>query len=610
MRLKSLAVRNCPPVQRFEIDDLSDVIVVAGPNGAGKTRLLQHVMQHMRGASPNSDLTGIIEATSDEERETWGGKHELDMSLAADMTLLQQTFQVNRLRRKLRSSLVNFESDRTIQTIQPFNFTWQLPDPDEETVSWKTSFNRMTDRYQDTVHSLFKMIEFQRKTISTRAMRLQREGKTSMPLNFVDPMNPFKDVFSLLLAPKQLITPSGEQQKLQYTLDDQTFEFSALSSGEREVVNIAFDFLLRKPQDCIVFFDEPELHLHPEFSYRLIQTLEQIGERNQFILATHSPDIISGSLDRTVVFITSPSQTSSDEPENQAVLVTETDDTHRALKLLGHSIGIIALGKRIILIEGEQSSIDKQTYGAIVKSRWPGIVLVPSGGKHVIQSFSLIYEAVLSRTLWGVDFFMLCDRDSAPTPDEITAGKESGRLRILSRYHLENYFLDEHVWAEAFAPMELTDSWLRSPVQIRAKFKDISRGLVSYATALFVSSQLRRSFGNIDLMPSACHGKTLTDLKLLLLEEVSKERVRAESALDDASVNAMADEYFGNLTASLDNDTEDWKNLIPGKALLGIFAGHAATPLSRAKTLYLNAGLQSKHQPFAEILDIFEHFGS
>ena len=327
MRLKSLTVRNCPPIQRFEIDDLSDVIVIAGPNGVGKTRLLQRVIQHLRGASPSPDLSGTIEATSPEERETWGGKHELDMSSASDLPLLQQTLQVNRLKRKLRSSLVNFESDRTIQTIQPFTFTWAIADPDEETVSWDTSFNPMRDRFQDTVHSLFKMIEIQKKGIANRAIELRREGKTSMALKFEDPMNPFKDVFSLLLAPKQLLTPSAEQQKLQYTLDDQIFDFIALSSGEREVVNIAFDFLLRKPQDCIVFFDEPELHLHPELSYRLIQTLGQIGERNQFILSTHSPDIISASLDRTVIFVTPPSPTSSDEPENQAVLCKQRRTT-------------------------------------------------------------------------------------------------------------------------------------------------------------------------------------------------------------------------------------------------------------------------------------------
>lgn len=42
-------------------------------------------------------------------------------------------------------------------------------------------------------------------------------------------------------------------------------------------MNVVFDFLLRNPSDCIVLFDEPELHLHPELSYKLLQTLRTAG---------------------------------------------------------------------------------------------------------------------------------------------------------------------------------------------------------------------------------------------------------------------------------------------------------------------------------------------
>src|SRR4029077_17843354 len=80
-----------------------------------------------------------------------------------------------------------------------------------------------------------------------------------------------------------------------------------LSSGEKEVMNIVFDFLLRGPKDCVIVFDEPELHLHPELSYKLLQTLSRSGERNQFIFATHSPEIISASLENTVIFVKPPS---------------------------------------------------------------------------------------------------------------------------------------------------------------------------------------------------------------------------------------------------------------------------------------------------------------
>jgi len=437
MRLRAISVRNTPPVQLFAVDSLSDVVVLAGPNGVGKTRLLERIINHLRVATPNPDVAGQIEATCSEERQSWAGKDVLDLSSPDDMALLQATLQTHRLRRNWRSSLVHIESDRAIQKLAALAFSWDMPDPEEEEVPWDRTIGFMRDRFQDTVHSMFRMIEIQKVAIANKAIELQRKGQRQMRLSFSDPMQPFKEVFSLLLAPKELADPSARRQRLEYQLDGETREFSTLSSGELEVANIAFDFLLRKPQDCMVFFDEPDLHLHPELTYRLLQTLQQIGQRNQFFLSTHSPDIISASLDRSVVFVSPPSETHEGDGEapNQARVVSEADKTHQALKLLGQSIGIIALGKRIVLIEGAQSSTDKQTYGSIIKNRWPGLVLVPSGGKHLLESFSAVYDEVLSKSIWGVDFFMLCDGDSIPaaSPEQTQAAEESGHLRVLPR---------------------------------------------------------------------------------------------------------------------------------------------------------------------------------
>jgi len=610
MRLRSISVRNALPVRYFAVDNLSDLIVLAGPNGVGKTRLLQRIMDYLRGAVPNPDVKGQIEATSAEERKSWGGRTTLDMESAEDMALFRTTLQVNRRRRNLRSNLVNIESDRTIQQLQPLAFAWDMPDPEDEDIQWDVTFGGMRNRFQDTVHSMFRMIEAQKQKIANRALELRRQGKNQMSLRFGDPMEPFKAVFTLLLAPKELVDPSVRDQRLSYRMDDAVYDFASLSSGEREVVNIAFDFLLRRPQDSIIFFDEPELHLHPELSYRLIQTLQQIGSNNQFVLSTHSPDVISASLDRSVIFLSPAADTQDEEPYNQAITVTEADETNKALKLLGQSIGIIALGRRIVLIEGEQSSIDKQTYGSILRNRWPGLVLVPSGGKHVIESFSAVYEAVLSKSIWGVEFFMLCDGDSIPaaSPEQAKAAQTGGRLRILSRYHLENYFLDEHVWSRAFSLLELEGSWLRRPSDIRQRLRDSARQLVSYATALAVASKLRLHVGNLDIMPKDCHGKTLDEVKGLILSELSEDKLRIDNLLTESTVGASTIDYFNRLTKSLDDDTDEWKALIPGKPLLGRFASAAGINASRAKTMYINAAQDSGRQPFAEILDIFEHF--
>lgn len=608
VRLTALSLRDVPPVRRFEIDDLSDVVVIAGPNGVGKTRLIQAILDQLRGSYPRAGTGGTIVATCDQERQEWE-KDELNLASVEDTRRLLATFSAGRRRRNWRSSLINFESDRTIQNLQPYPFAFEMPDPSEEQVGWDLTFTPLKARFQDTVHAMYRMVESQRRSISTRAISLRREGKTEMRLEFTDPIQPFKDVFHRLLAPKELADLVLGDQRLQYLLEGNQLPFDSLSSGEREVVNIAFDFLLRSPRDCIVFFDEPELHLHPELSYKLVQVLQGIGENNQFIFTTHSPDIITSALDRSVVFL-APANTDvpveGAEPMNQAIAVAESDETHQALKLLGQSIGIVALGRRIVLVEGASSSLDKQTYGSILQQRYPGLVLVPSGGKHAIESFQLVHEAVLSKSLWGVDFFMVCDGDSRPTGTAAVGG----RLALLPRYHVENYFLDEHIWAVAFAELVTEASWLRNAAQIREKLRELAREQVPYAVALKIGADLRQQAGNVSVSAKQCHNMEVEQLVAALESQLSAEQERLEGVLDLASVSSRVEHEFAAIMTSLDSDTDVWKTLIPGKPLISRFANSVGVKPGHAKSLYVNRATLADHDPFADIVAIFDGFAS
>lgn len=608
LRLKSLSLTNTPPVSTFIVEDLADLVVIAGPNGVGKTRVLQRVMQELRAAGGSPQGVAIVEATCAEERSAWG-KEELDLGLPDDAVLYRTILQPNRRRRNLRSSILQFESDRTIQNLQPLQFGWDMADPSEEEVGWDTGFGFWKNRWQDTVHSLFRLIEHQKSGIANRAVALRREGREEMKLNFDDPMEPFKQVFSQLLAPKELADPSARRQILEYTVDGQVMDISTLSSGEREVVNIAFDFLLRRPSDCIVFFDEPELHLHPELSHRLIQVLQGIGERNQFILSTHSPDVITAALDKSVVFLAPPRPLQDGSVPNQAIPVTHDDATNRALTLLGHSIGIIALGRRLVLIEGEASSLDKDVYGSIIRGRYPELVLVPSGGKHVIQSFHAIHESILSQAIWGVEFFMLCDQDSVPSAAGSHEGAK-GRLRVLDRYHLENYFLDESVWARAFEPLETAGHWLRDPVMVRSRMRELARGLVSYSVALHVSAEIRQLAGNIDIMPKECHDRSLDEVTALLEAQAAGEKSRVMGALEQVQIRTLAQDFHTRLRVALDADSDEWQKLIPGKPLFRQSASAAGVNPSRMKNLYLSAAASGEQNPFTEIEEIFKTFAA
>lgn len=606
MRLHAIDITGALPVQRFAIDGLSDIIVLAGPNGVGKTRLVQAILNAFRNpaGSPNIKLT--VQSTSEQERTEWG-KAQIETSDANSARLLAGTIQRSQRRTHWQSSVFQFESDRANPHYSHFNFSWDAVDPWDEMVGWDHALSGLRNRHQDTIASLFRKVHSQNDAIAKRGRELIRAGGGHIdPGDFPDPIAPFKEAFRQLLAPKELLDPDPRDQTLYFEYQGVRHPVSALSSGEREVVNIVFDFLLRDPSDSIIVFDEPELHLHPELSYKLLHALRNSGTRNQFIFVTHSPDIITASLEHSVVFVSPPKEDGS----NQAIPVREDDVTNEALRLIGQSIGIVSLGKRIVLIEGAHTSLDKQTYGAILKNRFPGLVLVPSGGRGLIQSFHAVAESVLSHALWGVDFFMLCDRDALPPGAESTEleAKGSGRLRVLKRYHLENYFLEERVLARLFRDWEPEQSWLHDEQSILMRLQEIARTMVPYATALIVSAKQREQFGNLDLMVKKCHGKSVDELSTLLLDRTSTERGRFEKTVLDATIDQLTRDTYALLSASVDDGT--WKIKLPGKAILEKFANAASVQTGRLKIRYLAEVDKVTPHPFADVIDTFQAFAN
>ncbi len=127
MRINSITAQDVMPVRRFAVSNLSDVVVLAGPNGVGKTRLITAMLAAFQ--NPGSPTVRfVIDATSNSEKEKWQAT-SLDTSKPADAQKLAITLQQNRKRSQFESSVINFESDRSIQQIAPFQFSWDFQDP-------------------------------------------------------------------------------------------------------------------------------------------------------------------------------------------------------------------------------------------------------------------------------------------------------------------------------------------------------------------------------------------------------------------------------------------------------------------------------------------------
>jgi hypothetical protein len=68
-----------------------------------------------------------------------------------------------------------------------------------------------------------------------------------------------------------------------------------LSDGEKQLYGRVVSLMLLQPKNSIILLDEPEISLHPSWQLAITKIYAQIGENNQFIIATHSPQIIANT---------------------------------------------------------------------------------------------------------------------------------------------------------------------------------------------------------------------------------------------------------------------------------------------------------------------------
>ena len=65
----------------------------------------------------------------------------------------------------------------------------------------------------------------------------------------------------------------------------------ALSSGQLELFLLAGSVLPSEQQEAIVFIDEPELHLDPQWHRVILLAMLKLRPHSQFIVGTHSQEI-------------------------------------------------------------------------------------------------------------------------------------------------------------------------------------------------------------------------------------------------------------------------------------------------------------------------------
>jgi hypothetical protein len=482
--------------------------------------------------------------------------------------------------------------------------TLATPDPYDTDIQLNYFLSPFANRWPDLVNKIYqKVANLDIKIASSVRADPTANGKAYLDAN-PDPFAPYQEVFTQLLPGKSLEPLNPRQpREFHYRVGRLgPYPFQTLSSGEQEVVKVAFDLIWKQIRHCVILVDEPELHLHPALTFRLLETIKALGEgTNQLILFSHSPDLISTYHSSGSVYFIDVDQTHGNQAKQLSTIATDHRETARAASA---NLGLFAVGKKLVFIEGSDASVDRLTYHHIANSSFPEAYLLPMGSVRTLSHLRHVSQE-LEKAIFGVDLFMIRDRDGL-SDEQVRSLESNDRFRVLPRRHIENFFLDADVLAAVASHFYLQPHWHDS-AHIESVLSNIAKECVHAAILDEIKNRVRLdghlrcpNLKSPELM-------ALDDLKRTLIEGLAAESKALSHQYETTAVDQLISATANRLARSLTDGS--WKSVFPGKRILArLAADHFHVDVTRLRQAYVTIALAAYPDTFRPIGQIFEHF--
>lgn len=176
------------------------------------------------------------------------------------------------------------------------------------------------------------------KWIEQKSWKEYNTRQSNQPLDSVK--QAVTELFKLLTeADKAELTYDPELGELVLNYDNQwgshiSRNFSSLSDGYREMLSLAADIAWRmavlnpqleyayKETPGVIMIDEIELHLHPKWQSIILNCLQEVFPKSQFIVTTHSPLIIQSVEESRLRILREQDQVVTVENDNRGTSIS------------------------------------------------------------------------------------------------------------------------------------------------------------------------------------------------------------------------------------------------------------------------------------------------
>ncbi len=311
-----LVVHDWRQFSHLDIEFHPRLTIITGSNGAGKSTILKLLSQHFGGvatllATPTLGESGALTYYSG----VWASLLRITQHQGPSVgELTYSDGHVTAIRVPTSGGIqfnVNFDSMRevigmSIGSHRPISNYQQVANIPTNALgpsqAYQSYFNEVNSRYQNS-YTQYSPTYRMKEAIISMAMfgpgneYVQRneevarsfEGFKSVLSKILPQGIGFRDI-SVRVPDVVLETDSGD------------FVIDAASGGIMALIDLAWQIFLfaQGRGDFIVLIDEPENHLHPSMQRSLLSALISAFPRAQFVIATHSPFMVSSVRDSLV----------------------------------------------------------------------------------------------------------------------------------------------------------------------------------------------------------------------------------------------------------------------------------------------------------------------
>jgi len=243
------------------------VNVIAGINGTGKTSLLESIVKGFSGVLSPDTLRMILDDEIEKKRHKNNDLHNL-----ADY------FEKQDMKGQNASPKVIYIASYLIDV---FMAVTQL--------DMAYHFINQLEPEKILGHAEYYIREY--------ILSLERNSYEADPIKrtqqAIDHFNHYFQEANLLTQLSDLDRKHFNRPVFKQKGCDKLVSIECLSDGEKQVYGLIVALMILNPSDSIILIDEPELALHPAWQQIILSLYTKIGQNNQFIVTTHSPQILA-----------------------------------------------------------------------------------------------------------------------------------------------------------------------------------------------------------------------------------------------------------------------------------------------------------------------------